>query len=128
MRYFSAMPATVLAGLTIVGVAGYAPAGAATDTRLTKTFGVMESMSYVLGSKRAIGYFLHANGRCQVTLMIAEAVDPTIATAPSAAKLSLAMIPGQKADLLTEEGESIALTCGAGAQTVEVTRVTAPRS
>jgi hypothetical protein len=128
MHHPLVLPAVALAGLFAAALAGFAPAGATTDAKLTKSFGALESMSYLLGSKRAIGYFIHANGKCQVTLMIAEAVDPGAAPAPSAVKLTAAMVPGQKADLMSEEGESIALTCGTAARTVEVTRITAPRS
>jgi hypothetical protein len=128
MRHLFALPAIALAGLSVAALTGYAPAGAATAAKPAKSFSAMESMSYVLGSKRAIGYFLHANGKCQVTLMIAEAAEAVAAMQPSAAKLTVAMVPGQKADLISEEGESIALTCGPDAQTVEITRVTAPRS
>lgn len=41
-----------------------------------ETFWPIEGISYQLGSKRAVGYFEPRNGKCQVTLMIAEAVDP----------------------------------------------------
>src|SRR5882757_558914 len=36
-------------------------------------FHATEAMSYVIGSKRAIGYFHNVSGKCQLTLMIAEA-------------------------------------------------------
>jgi hypothetical protein len=86
----------------------------------TDTFRSAQAISYQLGSKRAIGYFVRVDGKCQVTLMIAEAVDPDVAQPTSAAKLSLAMTPGQKAGLASEEGE-LELTCGSGAESVLVT-------
>jgi hypothetical protein len=86
----------------------------------TDTFRSAQAISYQLGSKRAIGYFVRVDGKCQVTLMIAEAVDPDVAQPTSAAKLSLAMMPGQKAGLASEEGE-LELTCGSGAESVLVT-------
>jgi hypothetical protein len=43
----------------------------------------------------------------------AETVDPDQARPSSAARLSLAMLPGQSAALASEEGTSMQLTCGA---------------
>ena len=60
--------------------------------------------------------------------MIAEAVDPDVAEPPSAARMILAMSPGQSLALGSAEGESMTATCGAGADTLEVTRNSAVRS
>jgi hypothetical protein len=40
------------------------------------TFRPIQGISFQLGSKRAVGYFEPRNGKCLVTLMIAEKVDP----------------------------------------------------
>ena len=74
------------------------------------TFRAIEGISYQLGSKRAVGYFEAPHGKCLVTLMIAEKVDPDQARPSSAARLSLAMLPGQSAALASEEGTSMQLT------------------
>jgi hypothetical protein len=84
------------------------------------TFWPIEGISYELGSKRAVGYFEPRDGKCQVTLMMAEAVDPDQARPSSAARISLPLRPGESAVLASEEGSSIELTCDAGAQTVTV--------
>ena len=73
----------------------------------------IERISYELGSKRAVGYFEPRDGKCQVTLMIAEAVDPDKASPLSAARLSFPIGQGESAVLASEEGRSIKLTCGA---------------
>ena len=105
-------------GVFIGGLAtGYAVAVAAAAG---KTFGPIEAISYELGSKRAVGYFDSRNGKCQITLMIAEAIDPEQARPASAARLSLPIWPGESAALASEEGPSMELTCGAGAQTVVI--------
>jgi hypothetical protein len=80
----------------------------------------IEAISYELGSKRVIGYFEPRDGKCQVTLMIAEAIDPDKAPPLSATRLSLPILPGGSAGLASEEGRAIQLTCGAGAQTIVV--------
>ncbi|WP_334389542.1 hypothetical protein [Bradyrhizobium sp. AZCC 2262] len=112
----------VFIGRLATGYAAGATAGRATDQGPSgvETFWPIEGISYQLGSKRAVGYFEPRNGKCQVTLMIAEAVDPDQAQPSSAARLSLPMQPGESAALASEEGRSIELTCGAGAQTVAV--------
>jgi hypothetical protein len=87
-----------------------------------QTFKPAEGMIYQLGSKRAIGYFLTNDGSCQVTLMIAEAVDPDLVQPPSAARMSFGMLPGQTLALGSAEGESMVATCGSGGETLEITR------
>ena len=82
-----------------------------------QVFRATEALSYVIGSKRAIGYFQSVAGQCQLTLMITEAVDPDVAQAPSAARISFGMAPGQSMSLGSVEGESMVATCGAGGET-----------
>jgi hypothetical protein len=92
----------------------------------TEVYRATEAINYTLGSTRAIGYFQAVDGQCELTLMIAEAVDPDRAAPHSAARLRFAMHPRQVAALASEEGPEMVLVCGANAATVEVTRDTAP--
>jgi hypothetical protein len=91
-------------------------------------FHATEAMSYVIGSKRAVGYFQNVSGKCQLTVMIAEALDPDVAMPPSAARVSLALIPGQSVALGSAEGETLTATCGAGGETIEIKRNVYQRS
>jgi hypothetical protein len=91
-------------------------------------FHATEAMSYVIGSKRAVGYFHNVSGKCQLTFMIAEAVDPDVAMPTSAARMSLALIPGQSVALGSAEGETMTATCGAGGDTIEIKRNVYQRS
>jgi hypothetical protein len=84
------------------------------------TYSPMQSISHDLGSKSAIGYFLRDAGECQIVLMIAENADPESGPLPSAARLRLALRPGQAAGLDSEEGRSIDLTCDDEAATLTV--------
>lgn len=93
-----------------------------------EVFKPTQGMIYTLGSKRAIGYFVNQDGVCQLTLMIAEAVDPDLAQPPSAARMTVSMMPGQSMALGSVEGESMVATCGAGGQTIEIKRKTSERS
>lgn len=91
----------------------------------TETYRATEVISHMLGSKQTVGYFRTVNGQCELTLMVAETVDPDQAMPGSAARLHFALHPGQRAALASEEGPEMMLVCGAGAATVEVTRADA---
>jgi hypothetical protein len=116
----------LLVSAAIVTAAGTTTSSARMGS--AQTFRATQGLIYVIGSKRAVGYFQSVAGKCQLTLMIAEAVDPDVAQPPSAARMSLAMSPGQSVALGSAEGESMTATCGAGADTLEVTRNSATRS
>jgi len=125
MRIVSLWSATTMAALVIAGLAAFGNPTRAAQSPAKQTVKPIYAISYVIGSKRAVGYFHPIDGKCAMTLMIAEATDPNVALAPSAARLSLSMEPGQSARLGAEEGESMVLTCGAGAATMLVERVSA---
>jgi hypothetical protein len=103
-----------------VAVAAIAATNASKDALNEATYAPMQSISYLVGSKSAIGYFVQEQGACHVVLMVAENIDLDQATPPSAARLRLALRPGQGAGLDSDEGRSIDLTCGSGAATLTV--------
>ena len=76
----------------------------------------IQSISYEFGSKSMSGYFVQQSASCIVTLMISDKNDP----AASPVRVRLALVPGQIAGLDSEEGRSLNVTCGAGAQTLLV--------
>ena len=98
---------------TAVSAASMTPPGQA-------TYLPMQAMTYDLGSKAAIGYFVSEGGACHVVMMIGEKSDAETASTSSAARLRLALLPGQRAGVDSEEGRSIDLTCGDGAGTLVV--------
>ena len=91
----------------------------------TEVYRAAEAIDYVLGSTRALGHFQTVAGQCLLTLTIAEAVDPEQAAPESAARLRIAMQPGQAAVVGSEGGPEMLLTCGAKAATLQVTRADA---
>lgn len=118
------IPALLVSGCMIVAATGMASARMSGP----QTFKPIEGMIYELGSKRAIGYFVNNAGNCRVTLMIAETVDPDMATPPSAARIRVGLAPGQSVALGSAEGESLTATCGAGGETIEINRDSTPPS
>jgi hypothetical protein len=109
-------------GLLIASVAGVATVASSASTGLPgqTTYLPMQAISHDLGSKAAIGYFVQEAGACQVVMMIGEKSDAETASTSSAARLRLALLPGQRAGVDSEEGRSIDLTCGDGASTLIV--------
>jgi hypothetical protein len=120
--------AVVLPAGFVVAALGTGIAIAGVEPADTATFRPAEAMHYVLGSKRAVGYFIGQKGECRVTMMIAEAVDPDAGISPSAARLRISMRPGQSANFGSAEGAEMTLTCGPDGDTVEVRRPGAVRS
>jgi hypothetical protein len=105
---------------------GYAPlrSGCISETGrdLIAAFRPIEGIRYVLGSKRVIGYFTSGNGECRLTLMLAEEVDPMMSEPPSAARIVVALRPGQHASVDSAEAEAMQVTCEGAANSVEVRR------
>jgi hypothetical protein len=118
--------AIALGAASLVVIAGASAAIARLSP--TEIFRPTQAISYELGSKRAVGFFQTVDGKCQLVLMIAEVVDPDQARPSSAARLKVAIAPGQSAAIDSEEGASMVVTCGSGATMVEVTRVIPVRS
>lgn len=108
---------TMIASVAAVAAVASNAAPAAGDAA---TYRPMQSISHDLGSKSAIGYFIREAGECRVVLMIAENADPESGPMLSAARLRLALRPGQVAGLDSEEGRSIDLACGDEAATLTV--------
>ncbi|HZF36582.1 MAG TPA: hypothetical protein VE914_22520 [Candidatus Angelobacter sp.] len=108
-------------GLLIASLAAVATvASSATALPGETTYVPMQAISHDLGSKAAIGYFVREAGACQVVMMIGEKADAETASMSSAARLRLALLPGQRAGVDSEEGRSIDLTCGEAADTLIV--------
>jgi hypothetical protein len=111
-----------LAGLLIASVAGVATVASSASTAGPgeTTYVPMQAISHDLGSKAAIGYFVREAGACQVIMMIGEKTDAEAASTSSSARLRLALLPGQRAGVDSEEGRSIDLTCGESADTLTI--------
>jgi hypothetical protein len=60
--------------------------------------------------------------------MIAEAIDPDVALAPSAARMNFGIAAGESMALGSAEGEQMTATCGQNGDTLEVTKTSLPRS
>jgi hypothetical protein len=107
----------------VIATTGAAPAAFAGETGQASDeamYAPIQALTYTLGSKQAVGYFVNAHGECQVTLMVGEAVDLDFITPPSAARLRLSLRVGQTLGLDSAEGHSLEMTCGPDAATLLV--------
>jgi hypothetical protein len=108
----------------VIATTGAAPATLAGEAGQSSNdeamYAPIQALSYALGSKQAVGYFVNEGGECRVTLMIGETVDLDFATPPSAARLRLSLRVGQTAGIDSAEGRSLEMTCGPDAATLLV--------
>jgi hypothetical protein len=112
--------AALAVAIATTGAAPAAFAGEASHSSNEAMYAPIQALSYTLGSKQAVGYFVNAQGECQVTLMVGEAVDLDLTTPPSAARLRVALRVGQTVGLDSAEGHSLEMTCGPDAATLLV--------
>jgi hypothetical protein len=107
--------AAAAAGIALAAIIGAADAG---ETAGVRSYTARQAISHSFGSKRAIGYFSAQNGACALTLYLAETEDGHIA--PSAARVTFIVKPGDSAQLASVEGDGIEVTCGKDAAAVDV--------
>jgi len=115
-----------LAGAAALGLAAWSLAAQAVP-EAGQHYRPIQSISYDLGSKRAVGYFERRSGQCHLVMMVAEASDPGAGPTASAARLRLDLTPGQRMSLDSDQGGSLDVTCGADGETLLVTERVAER-
>ncbi len=120
MFTLSRIAAFLAAATLTVGAVALMPASAAVGSDAMQ-FPPKQAFSQALGSKQAVGFFEEKNGRCHVTLMVAEAFDEVNGRMPaSAARITTAIEPLQSTMVESAEALSLKVTCGADARTVSI--------
>lgn len=79
----------------------------------------MQGVSFDIGTKRVVSYFLSDGSTCKLTLMLAEVVNGDI-RGLTAARMTVAVEADKTAHLDTAEGKSLEFNCQAGAQTMRI--------
>lgn len=69
----------------------------------------LRALSFELGAERVLAFFVPADGRCKVTLMIADTRGDEV-PAP-ASRLSVRIEPGRSATFDGRDGQSLRLAC-----------------
>ncbi len=74
-----------------------------------------EATQIDLGSKTALGYYGKRNGKCDLTVMVAENGPGNEIVKSSASRVKVAIKPGTSASVESTEGRSVEFFCGPSA-------------
>ncbi len=107
-----------LAGLAAGGVMFRGGQAAAVTTPGASVYKPAQAITHYFGSKHAVGYFLQSSGTCAMTIFVSEDADGR--TSPSATRMRFSLRPGEKAEFGSVETQTLEVTCGTDAATVEV--------
>jgi hypothetical protein len=83
----------------------------------------LHGVSFDVGSKRAVGYFLNDEGQCKLVLTLAEAPSLDDTSSFAATRFEAAVRPGHAARYITAEGVALDFTCQAQAQAMRIDAV-----
>jgi hypothetical protein len=112
--------AIIGAAIAGVAVAGVVAGGARAEKKAAlDVYKPAQGIVETFGSKHTIGYFVQKDGACAMTLFLAEAAADG-ESVPASARVRLNVKAGDKAELGAVEGQSLELTCGTDAASVEV--------
>jgi hypothetical protein len=82
------------------------------------------AISLYAGPKHIVGYFLSADNRCKLTLMIAErSDDEKDSSLAQGSRIQVAVDVGATAGLDTEQGKALQFHCEEGAQAMSASSV-----
>jgi hypothetical protein len=102
--------ATILAGVTGFD-AGSGHAGEFSSASIVRP---MAGLSFVIGSKQAVGYYLPGRGGCDLMLIIGETSETATQT-DAPARFSTFVAAGRTARMDTADGPSVEFFCSTGA-------------
>jgi len=114
--------ATALTGVLAMAHLGAVQAGDATP--VWRTMKPLHAISFDVGRKHVLSYFLRKEGLCELTMMVTDRPDeasdgdeiPTLA----AARFKAAIDGGKTARLATPEGKSLEYACATDAHAMSV--------
>ena len=112
--------ATALTGILSVTTAG---ALQAADASSVLTMKPLHGVSFDVGTKHAVSYFLSDNGLCHLTLIVAEAFNGDDVPADTPNRFEVSIDPGKTARIDAVEGKSLEFACQASAQAMSLTTV-----
>jgi hypothetical protein len=75
----------------------------------------LQGVSFDIGTKRAVSYFLSEGGACKLTLTLAEVAHDDEVNGLTATRMTVAVETGKAAQLDTAEGKSLDFECKGGA-------------
>lgn len=95
----------------------------AADLSSGLTLKPLHGISFDLGTRRAVGYFLNDDGQCKLVLTLAEAPDRSDVSRFAATRFEAAIRPGKATRYDSTEGGAIEFACQTNAQAMSVKAV-----
>src|ERR1700682_1138148 len=102
----------------ILAMAG--PSTTRADPASPLTMKPLQGVSFDIGTKRAVSYFLSDGNSCKLTLMLAEVVHGDDVNGLTATRVTVAIEAGKAAHLDTVEGKTLEFKCQGGAHMMSV--------
>jgi hypothetical protein len=108
--------------IAFVGISATASLGMAqaADPASPLTMKPLQGVSFDIGTKRAVSYFLSDGNSCKLTLMLAEVVHGDEVSGLMATRVTVAIEAGKAARLDTAEGKTLEFKCQGGAHAMSV--------
>jgi hypothetical protein len=114
------LAATVLAGILSANGVPASQAGEASSVRTMKP---LQGVSFDIGTKHGVGYFLGESGQCKLTLVVADKMKGDELPSDTPVRFDAAIDAGTEARFDTAEGMSLQFACAAGTQAMLVTEI-----
>lgn len=109
----------LMAAAMLAGIGALAPAAVTTAAPARTVVTPLAAFVGDVGDRHVVGYYLAEAGACAVTMMLADPAGED-APAASASRLTMTLQPQASAALDGEQGQRLAVTCGAGARHLAV--------
>ena len=83
----------------------------------------LNGLSFDIGTKRALSYFLSEERQCKLTLIIANQIRGDEVPTDTPVRFDVAIDAGKDARLDTAEGKSLRFDCASQTQVLTITRI-----
>jgi len=109
--------ATVLTAILSLNTIGPVQAADAAFKRVMKP---LQGISFDVGTKRAVSYFLSENGTCRLVLSLAAAPNWDEMSSLEVTRFEAALPANEETHFRSAEGKVLEFACGAGAKSMSV--------
>jgi hypothetical protein len=110
---------TVLAGFAVTA----ATISKAEERAAALTMKPLHAISFDVGRKHAIGYFLSENGQCKLTLVVADAMQGDAVPTDAPLRFDVAINADRDARFDTAEGKALEFACAHASDAMTVGEV-----
>lgn len=117
MTFSSSKSLFAAAALAVAGMAGLTASSHAGEYSSATVVKPNAGLSFPVGSKQAVGYFLAERGGCDLTLLVGEAGESAseLPKGGASARFTTLVAAGRTARIDTADGPSVELFCSTGA-------------